>query len=72
MACKANWKSPLMSRTVISFSLTTTLIAVAATASAEGQASRLTRLKYNHPGLIVDLGVGLWAQPLSVQRILSG
>ncbi len=24
----------------------------------------LTRLKYNHPGLVVDLGVGLWAFPL--------
>ncbi|MCY2995673.1 MAG: VCBS repeat-containing protein [Planctomycetota bacterium] len=25
---------------------------------------RLERLKYNHPGLAVDLGVGLWAFPL--------
>ena len=24
------------------------------------------RLKYNHPGLIVDLGVGLWANPIPV------
>ncbi len=24
----------------------------------------LQRLKYNHPGLVVDLGVGLWALPL--------
>ena len=24
----------------------------------------LERLKYNHPGLVVDLGVGLWAFPL--------
>ena len=24
----------------------------------------LERLKYNHPGLVVDLGVGLWALPL--------
>ncbi|MEY3772410.1 MAG: hypothetical protein RL067_424, partial [Verrucomicrobiota bacterium] len=24
----------------------------------------LERLKYNHPGLVVDLGVGLWAWPL--------
>jgi len=24
----------------------------------------LKRLKYNHPGLVVDLGVGLWAWPL--------
>ncbi len=27
-------------------------------------AQPLTRLKYNHPGLTVDLGVGLWAFPL--------
>jgi hypothetical protein len=29
----------------------------------EGE-GRLQRLKYNHPGLTVDLGVGLWAWPL--------
>ena len=27
-------------------------------------AAELERLKYNHPGLVVDLGVGLWAFPL--------
>src|SRR6185312_2213821 len=27
-------------------------------------ASSLERLTYNHPGLVVDLGVGLWAWPL--------
>ena len=27
-------------------------------------ADGLERLKYNHPGLVVDLGVGLWAWPL--------
>jgi hypothetical protein len=27
-------------------------------------AGDLERLKYNHPGLVVDLGVGLWAWPL--------
>ena len=26
----------------------------------------LTRIKYNHPGLITDLGVGLWAWPFPV------
>jgi len=25
---------------------------------------RLERVQYNHPGLVVDLGVGLWAWPL--------
>jgi hypothetical protein len=29
-----------------------------------GAAPGLERLKYNHPGLTVDLGVGLWAFPL--------
>jgi hypothetical protein len=24
----------------------------------------LERIRYNHPGLVVDLGVGLWARPL--------
>ena len=35
-------------------------ILFAATALADG----LTQLKYNNPGLTVDLGVGLWAWPL--------
>ncbi len=33
-------------------------------AVASVSAQELTRLKYNHPGLTVDLGVGLWAFPL--------
>src|SRR6266478_3956554 len=33
-------------------------------ASAPLHADGLERLKYNHPGLVVDLGVGLWAFPL--------
>ena len=28
------------------------------------QAQQLERLSYNNPGLLVDLGVGLWAWPL--------
>jgi len=32
--------------------------------SSPASAQDLTRLKYNHPGLVVDLGVGLWAFPL--------
>ena len=31
--------------------------------SASAQAE-LQRLQYNNPGLVVDLGVGLWAWPL--------
>src|SRR5437773_153684 len=34
--------------------------ATAATHAADG----LERLKYNHPGLVVDLAVGLWAYPV--------
>ena len=30
------------------------------------EGSRLVRLPYNHPGLVVDLGVGLWAVPMPV------
>ena len=36
-------------------------LCVCAAAAAEPP---LDQLKYNHPGLVVDLGVGLWAQPL--------
>jgi len=32
--------------------------------SAEEPPSALVQLKYNQPDLVVDLGVGLWAQPL--------
>ncbi len=38
------------------------ILALAAPAAAED--SKLQRLKYNHPGLAVDLGAGLWAWPL--------
>jgi len=33
-------------------------------AASTPAAEELTRLRYNHPGLTVDLGVGLWAWPL--------
>lgn len=29
-------------------------------------AGELARIKYNNPGLVVDLGVGLWPQPIPV------
>ncbi len=38
------------------------LTSVAKVNAAPGDS--LTRLKFNHPGLITDLGVGLWAWPL--------
>ena len=33
---------------------------------AVGQENDLERLVYNNPGLVVDLGVGLWAEPLPI------
>ena len=32
--------------------------------AAQAESGGLERLKYNNPGLVVDLGVGLWAWPL--------
>lgn len=40
----------------------------AATAMADG----LTQLKYNNPGLTVDLGVGLWAWPVPCDADVDG
>ncbi|MBI2423576.1 MAG: VCBS repeat-containing protein [Candidatus Hydrogenedentes bacterium] len=47
-------------RTVTAIFVAGLLPAVMATA----QESKLVKLAYQHPGLVVDLGVGLWAQPL--------
>ena len=50
--------------------LTITLLAALFTFSLLGRAGdspeQLQPLKYNHPGLVVDLGVGLWAWPMPV------
>ncbi len=35
-----------------------------ATDAAKAPESKLERMKYNNPGLVVDLGAGLWAWPL--------
>ena len=40
------------------------LIAVMALTTQHAVAAGLERIKYNNPGLVVDLGVGLWAMPL--------
>ena len=41
------------------------LVALALTATlGSAPADSLQRLKYNNPGLVVDLGAGLWAWPL--------
>ena len=38
----------------------------------ESQKPQLRRMKYNHPGLIVDLGVGLWGWPLPLDYDRDG
>ena len=40
------------------------VLSISIPGAAEGNALEASRLAYNHPGLVVDLGVGLWAQPL--------
>lgn len=45
----------------VSFSL-----ALVVVRSNAGEPLKLERMKYNHPGLVVDLGVGLWGWPLPV------
>jgi len=40
------------------------LCTIAASHPAAPADPKLAQLKYNQPGLVVDLGVGLWAQPL--------
>jgi hypothetical protein len=44
--------------------LLTGLSFVGSADAATAPESKLERLKYNHPGLVVDLGAGLWAWPL--------
>jgi hypothetical protein len=47
--------------------LLSALVVTVATAAAElSEGSRFLRVPYNHPGLVVDLGVGLWATPMPV------
>jgi len=48
--------SPLLTRTVAALAL--------AAAVVSAQDSPLQPLHYNNPGLVVDLGVGLWAWPI--------
>lgn len=37
------------------------IVSLALLIPPEGQSAELKRIAYNHPGLVVDLGVGLWA-----------
>ena len=48
------------------------LCGVTTLASAIVQANDLAPLRYNHPGLVVDLGAGLWAWPLPMDYDLDG
>ncbi len=45
-------------------SLAALIVAVATSLAVGAESPRLERLKYNNPGLVVDLGVGLWAWPI--------
>lgn len=45
---------------------TTILTGATALAVPLSEDSRFVRLPYNNPGLVVDLGVGLWASPMPV------
>lgn len=53
----------LRATTPIAVLLMTVLLG-GATTTISGTAAELQRIKFNHPGLIVDVGVGLWAWPL--------
>jgi hypothetical protein len=57
-------KTLALSRLVGVLALTVGIAGAAAPPAPTGDGSGLQRLKYNNPGLTVDLGVGLWAFPL--------
>ena len=54
---------PSIFRRVVAVVLVPTFV-LAVVMSASAQADGLQRIKYNNPGLVVDLGVGLWAWPV--------
>ncbi|MFM7128315.1 MAG: VCBS repeat-containing protein, partial [bacterium] len=43
-----------------------TFLLIVSSIGATAQDNDLERLPYNNPGLVVDLGVGLWAEPLPI------
>jgi hypothetical protein len=51
-------------KTTLSFLVTASALLSALPGFSPIRAAELERLKYNNPGLAVDLGVGLWAWPL--------
>ena len=58
--------TPFACRTLFSrpFALLAALAVALLSVNFTSRAASLERLKFNHPGLVVDLGVGLWAWPL--------
>lgn len=57
--------TPLVTRIYATLSLLFCFATSSAVSFAqEASAWKLDRLKYNNPGLVVDLGVGLWAWPM--------
>src|SRR5687767_6837724 len=50
--------------TFLAFQAALFILPQASSLEPQACAQDLTPLKYNHPGLTVDLGVGLWAFPL--------
>ena len=59
--------APTAARTAAMFvGAVATLFLAFSTPAAEPTKLPLERMKYNHPGLVVDLGVGLWGWPLPI------
>ncbi|MBP8131756.1 MAG: VCBS repeat-containing protein [Candidatus Hydrogenedentes bacterium] len=54
------------------FRILLTVLCLSASATAFPTESRLERILYNQPGLVVDLGVGLWAHPLPMDYDADG
>jgi predicted neuraminidase len=63
---------PIMRPQFIAPSLLAALLALPVAGRADAAQSKLQPLSYNHPGLVVDLGVGLWAWPMPVDYNRNG
>jgi hypothetical protein len=53
-------------RTITALAILSLLVAPQSLAQQNAPESTLQRVKFNNPGLTVDLGVGLWAQPFPI------
>ena len=56
--------TPLVSPSLLSIFSYMALVGFGCLLSLTVRGSELQRLRYNHPNLVVDLGVGLWAWPM--------